>query len=241
MLLWQSDHYRSRVNTVGVWFRVITWMYNDASPTHTLMITHYMVNDESRWVIILHKLDVFMITIEVEVKFTSFPCFQLSLHLKSIQTPKHCSFVTKRLWCNIILQAPWMERVVLTAFICKSLWGSVLLFVQELKTSVLHSLVCGGKHQICTNGKKKKHYWQHPRLIYALIRSKQRLRFSLSQMLRHNMWKITHTDTQHAQSIRKLSMHRINIHCVLIKLGTSTGECVCQMYEKIISLWVTGF
>lgn len=29
-------------------------------------------------------------------------------------------------------------------------------FVQELKTSALHSLVCGGKHQICTNGKKEK-------------------------------------------------------------------------------------
>lgn len=29
-------------------------------------------------------------------------------------------------------------------------------YVQELETSVLHSLVCGGKHQICTNGKKKK-------------------------------------------------------------------------------------
>lgn len=29
-------------------------------------------------------------------------------------------------------------------------------FVQELKTSALHSLVCAGKHQICTNGKKEK-------------------------------------------------------------------------------------
>ncbi len=36
-----------------------------------------------------------MIFVKVVLKFTSIPCFQLSLHLKSIQTQNHCSFVTK--------------------------------------------------------------------------------------------------------------------------------------------------
>lgn len=62
-------------------------------------------------------------------------------------------FVTED-WCNIILKAPWMEREALTAFICKSLTGSVLLMYKSW--GVFHSLVCGGKHQICTNGEKKK-------------------------------------------------------------------------------------
>ena len=205
-----------------------------------------MVNVESRWVIILHKLDVFVIIIEAGVKFTSFPGFQLSLHLKSIQTQKHCSFVTKRLWCNIILQAPWMERVVLTAFICKSLWGSVLLSLQELKTSVLHTLVCGWETS-------NMHKWEKEKTL--LTTSPSHLRFdqeqtaaslqslanAVVQHVENHTHTHTHADTQHAQSIRKLSMRRINMHCFLIKLGTSTGECVCQMYEKIISLWNTGF
>lgn len=176
-------------NMIDACLRVITWVYNDASPPHPHWASTIMVNEHQDDSLSYINLIFLMIIVEIDLKFTSFPCFQLSLHLKSIQTQKHCSFVTKRPWCNIILQAPWMERVALTAFICKSLWGSVLLAYKSCFT--LWFVV--GKHQICTNGKKKKHYWQRPRLIYALIKSKQRIHFSLWHILWHNMWKITHT------------------------------------------------
>lgn len=86
-----------------------------------------------------------MIIVNVELKFTSVPCFQLSPHLKSVQTQKPLFFCHRRLWCNIILQAPWMERVALTAFICKSLRGSVLLTYKSRRQQRPRSLVCGGE------------------------------------------------------------------------------------------------
>lgn len=97
-----------------------------------------------------------MIIVSVELNFTSVPCFQLSLHLKSVQTQKPLFLCHRRLWCNIILQAPWMERVALTAFICKSLRGSVLLTYKSRRHQRFALWFVAGKHQICTNGKKKK-------------------------------------------------------------------------------------
>lgn len=51
--------------------------------TPTLII-HYYGKWTLRWIIILHKLN--FSDCWVELKFTSFPCFQLSLHLRSFQT-----------------------------------------------------------------------------------------------------------------------------------------------------------
>lgn len=161
-------------------FRHITWMYKDTSPTHLCWSFTLMVNDRWGDSFSYVNLNFFMIIVNVELKFTSVPCFQLSLHLKSVQTQKPLFFCHRRLWCNIILQAPWMERVALTTFICKSLRGSVLLTYKSRRHQRFALWFVAGKHQICTNGKKKgekKHYWQHPHLIWALIKSKPRLRF----------------------------------------------------------------
>lgn len=102
----------------------------------------------------------------------------------------------KRLWCNIFLKAPWMERVALTAFICKSLGGSVLLTYKSWRHQCL-TLVCGGKHQICTNGeKKKKTLLTTPCLIYTLIRSKQQLRATVSCKCYSTICGKSHTQAQ---------------------------------------------
>lgn len=168
----------SRINMIDAWFKFITWPCFTYTPT---LIIHNYGKWTSRWVIILYKLLFFFFhdycqgRIEIQL-LSLFPVVTPS---KVYSDTEALFFCHKRLWCNIILKAPWMQRVALTAFICKSLWGSALLAYKKLETAVLHSLVCGGKHQICTNGKKKTHYWQHPRLIYALIRSKQRLRLRL--------------------------------------------------------------
>lgn len=94
----------------------------------------------------------------------------------------------KRLWCNFFLKALSMERVALTAFICKSLGGSVLLTYKSWRHQCV-TLVCGGEHQICTNGEKKKTSLTTPCLIYTLIRSKQQLANAIAQ----HVEKHTHT------------------------------------------------
>lgn len=174
-----------------------------------LHITHYDGKWTLRWVIILHKLDFFVNIVKVEFRYTPFPCFQLSLHLKCIQA-QPLFFCHKRLWCNITLTAPWMERVALTAFICKVTWRLSSSHVQELKTSVLRALVFWREHQIYTNGeKKKKYYWQHP-ISFRLWSGANSSFVSVSCKCYSTICEKSHAGTNTYQSIRKWSMHKIN-------------------------------
>lgn len=118
------------------------------------------------------------------------PCFQLSLYLKSIQTQNHCSFVTKNSDAILFSRFPewrgWRWQL-------SSLNHSAAQFFLRTEAediSVSLSGLWGETSNVRKWGKDKETLLTTPRLIYALIGSKQPLLFSFLQMLQHNIWKI---------------------------------------------------
>lgn len=125
---------------------------------------------------------------------------QLFSLLPVVTSSKACSdleqlfFCHKRLWCNIILKAPWMERGLLTAFI----WLSSTTF-KSWKHQCVTLWFVVGNIKYAQMGKRKKHHWQHPCLVCALIRSELQLGFRPLQT-RNTQYVENH---KHVQTIKK--------------------------------------
>lgn len=98
-------------------------------------------------------------------------------------------FCHRRLWCNIILKALWMERVTPAAFI----WLSSFTY-KSRRHQRFTLWFGGGKHQICTNGKRGGESSISDSNIVS-FRLWSGANSGILSAPRNNMWKSTHTGT----------------------------------------------
>lgn len=188
LVLWQFLKYLSKVLHCNWSIPNLIKLGNLWGYPALLIIHHYPLS----WYPIINSNHYDYCSSSVEIQLFSLSPVVASS--KACSVSEQLFFCHKRLWCNIILKAPWMERMVLTAFI----WLSSTTF-KSWKHQYFTLWFVVGNIKYAPSRKRKIHHWQHPCLIYALIRSKLQLGFRPLQTL-NTQYVENH---KHAQTMKK--------------------------------------